>query len=134
MDPFGAPRASGGLCATTRDLARLGQLVLDDGRASGKVVVPQSWIRDIFEGGSHEQWRQGSFAADLPDDWYRSLWYKHGADVDSVGGFGIFGQAVYIHPASRVVIAKHSSQPSALDFELDALQQAAFEAIAAALA
>jgi hypothetical protein len=133
VDGFGAPRTSGGLCTTTRDLARLGQLVLDGGEAGGRQVVPADWIRDIYDGGDRETWKGGSFARDMPDVWYRSKWYKHGAGSDAISGFGIYGQALFVHPSSRTVIAKHSSQPRPLDFALDAMQTAAFLAIAAEL-
>ena len=34
VDRLGAPRCAGGFCATTRDLARLGQLIADGGRST----------------------------------------------------------------------------------------------------
>ena len=123
VDGLGAPRAAGGLCATTRDLARIGQLLLDDGRAMGNQVVPADWIRDIFENGDREAWKGGSFAEDMPDAWYRSKWYKHGEDAFAVSGLGIYGQSVFIHPASRTVIAKHASQITPLDFDIETMQQ-----------
>ena len=103
------------------------------GEAGGRTVVPADWIRDIVEGGDPETWTGGSFDRDMPDTWYRSKWYKHGADVHALGGFGIYGQAIYVHPVSRTVIAKCSSQPRALDWGLEAMQRAAFLAIASEL-
>ena len=133
VDGFGAPRSSGGLCATTRDLARIGQLVLDGGRAGDAQVVPADWIDDLYTGGDRDAWKGGSFEDGLPDTWYRSYWYKQGADVRAINASGIYGQALYVHPESRTVIAKHGSQPKPLDFALEALQIAAFDAIAGAL-
>ena len=69
-----------------------------------------------------ERWH---FAADLPGDWY-------GAQASSIGRLGIYGQALCVHPASRIVIARHPPQATPLDFELDAMQLAALAAIAAA--
>ena len=67
VDGFGAARAAGGLCTTTRDLARIGQLLLDEGQAFGYQVVPAGWISDIYQGGDRAAWAGGSFAGDMPD-------------------------------------------------------------------
>ena len=40
----GEPAAASGLRMTPRDLARLGQLVLDEGSVNGRQIVPASWI------------------------------------------------------------------------------------------
>jgi CubicO group peptidase (beta-lactamase class C family) len=40
----GTAMTGGGLLLTTRDLARLGQLCLDGGRAGGRQVVPEAWM------------------------------------------------------------------------------------------
>lgn len=133
VDPFGAARAAGGLCTTTRDLARVGQMVLQGGEANGRQVVPGWWIRDIIEEGDRDAWAAGNFAEDMPNAFYRSKWYKHGADIDAVSGLGIYGQSLYIHRPSGTVIAKHSSQTTPLDFDLDGMQMAAFAAIASEL-
>jgi CubicO group peptidase (beta-lactamase class C family) len=44
----GEPIAASGLRMTPRDLARLGQLVLDNGMADGCQVVPAEWLAECF--------------------------------------------------------------------------------------
>ena len=39
----------GGISAIARDLARFGQLLLDDGRVDGREVVPAAWLDDALE-------------------------------------------------------------------------------------
>lgn len=134
VDGFGAPRGSGGLCTTVRDLARLGELVLNGGALGAKQIVPEQWIAEFCAGGDSAAWAAGSFADGLPETTYRSGWYRYGSEDWAVGGFGIYGQALYIHPASRTVFAKLSSYPVPLDFERENMQRAAFRAIARALA
>ena len=49
LDRLGAPQTDGGLCVTTRDLARFGQLHLQNGVMQGRHIIPESWIRDFRE-------------------------------------------------------------------------------------
>ncbi|MGH6679280.1 MAG: serine hydrolase domain-containing protein, partial [Bradyrhizobium sp.] len=51
VDRLGAPRCAGGVCATVIDLARVGQLIVQDGRRDGKAVIPAAWIDEITEHG-----------------------------------------------------------------------------------
>jgi CubicO group peptidase (beta-lactamase class C family) len=44
----GEPIAASGLRMTPRDLARIGQLVLDNGMAGGRQVVPSEWLAECF--------------------------------------------------------------------------------------
>jgi CubicO group peptidase (beta-lactamase class C family) len=44
----GEPIAASGLCMTPRDLARIGQLVHDNGMAGGRQVVPAAWLSECF--------------------------------------------------------------------------------------
>jgi len=43
----GEVMSGGGLRLTTRDLCKLGQLILDEGQYKGKQVVPKAWIKDM---------------------------------------------------------------------------------------
>ncbi|KAF2169123.1 hypothetical protein M409DRAFT_64897 [Zasmidium cellare ATCC 36951] len=46
IDESGNTRAASGLCATLRDIARVGQLVADGGRG----IVSREWLRDMTKG------------------------------------------------------------------------------------
>jgi hypothetical protein len=56
VDRLGAPRCAGGICATARDLARLGQVVADGGACEGTQIISAAWIDDIAQNGSADAW------------------------------------------------------------------------------
>lgn len=114
VDRVGAARAAGGICMTTRDLARLGQMVLDGGRAGdGEQVVPEAWIEDMRENGDRQAWVDGNFADMFADGRYRSCWYDVGDGRGSMAAVGIHGQWLWIDPQSRIVLARTGSRPEA---------------------
>lgn len=117
VDRFGAPRCAGGFCASTRDLARLGQLILQGGRRDEEQIIPEWWIDDILNNGDADAWDQGDFACYFPGKvmHYRSKWYVMRGSEPVVFGVGVFGQNVFIDRANEIVIAKFSSQPLPVD-------------------
>jgi CubicO group peptidase (beta-lactamase class C family) len=127
VDRLGAPRVAGGLCATARDLALVGQLLVEGGARDGKRIVPADWIEDIARDGDPAAWDAGNFAPFFPGTamHYRSQWYvEHGGSGDDTGqgpmlfGVGVHGQNLFVDAAAGLVIAKFSSQPEALDAAL----------------
>ena len=136
-DPLGSAIHDGGVSAAARDLARFGQMLIDDGMAQGYPVVPASWlaatrapepgVREAFAVTDHE------FA--LPGGWYRNqFWVIPGPGGPVLVCLGIHGQLVYADRATRTVVAKLSSWPDAQNtaYLLDTLRACA--ALAAQLA
>jgi CubicO group peptidase (beta-lactamase class C family) len=113
-DGKGAPRCTGGFCATLRDFARLGQLVLMKGRRDSDSIVPEDWIDDIATNGDTEAWRAGqwrdSFASISMNMAYRSGWYVINDEPQILFAMGIHGQNLFVDAANGLVIAKVSSQ------------------------
>ena len=108
VDRLGAPRCAGGMCVTARDLARVGQWMIER---------PSAWIEDIEKNGDRAAWDKGSFVPYFPGlpMHYRSQWYVlHGA-APLTFGLGIHGQNLFIDRKSELVIAKVSSQAMPLD-------------------
>lgn len=131
VDRFGAPRAAGGMSATVRDLARVGQMILQDGSRDGRQVVPGAWIEDLYDGGDAAAWQAGDFAPFFPglDMHYRSKWYLLRGAAPILFGIGIHGQNLYIDRRHDVVIAKMSSRGLPLDTDKELLALAAAQTI-----
>jgi CubicO group peptidase (beta-lactamase class C family) len=137
VDAKGAARCTGGLCATVRDLARVGWMVLQQGRAAdGRAVVPAAWIEDMWQGGDAEAWRQGEFATSFAGMAmrYRSGWYVVDDAPGMLFAMGIHGQNLFVDPRSELVIAKLSSQNQPIDAMATARTLRAVGAIRRALA
>ncbi|MSO22271.1 MAG: class C beta-lactamase-related serine hydrolase [Acidobacteria bacterium] len=117
VDRLGAPRCAGGFCATIRDLARVGQLIVQGGRCGSTQIVPNSWIDDITTHGDRDAWGAGNFAAYFPGlpIHYRSKWYVLQGQAPLLFGFGIHGQNLFVDRQNQIVVAKVSSQALPLD-------------------
>jgi CubicO group peptidase (beta-lactamase class C family) len=133
VDRVGAVRAAGGMCVTARDLARLGELVLNGGNRDGVQIIPAEWVADMRANGNRDAWVRGNFAASFPMGRYRSCWYQFGTERDHFAGEGIHGQRLLIDPVSRVVIAKFSTVPLPSDDVATMLDFAMLSQIAARL-
>jgi CubicO group peptidase (beta-lactamase class C family) len=97
--PEGLEVGGSGLSATLRDYARFGLFMLHGGRAGGRAVLPEGWIdaattATVIDGETVE---------------YGYMWWP--LNDGAYAAIGIFGQFVYVHPASGTVIAMWSAQP-----------------------
>ena len=129
VDSTGTPFAGGGLNAGLRDMARVGQLLLDDGVINGERLVPEAAISSIRGGGDKAAFEKAGYA-NLPGWSYRGMWWvshnAHGAYMAR----GVHGQSIYVDPAARMVIARFSSHPTAGNAANDPTTLPAFEAVA----
>lgn len=128
VDRFGVAWAVGGLCATLRDMGRLG-LTMCDPRLT--VVLPQAFLDDTFHAAEPAVWARGQSKDCVPSGRCRNSWYltPSGAAL----AIGIHGHWLYIDPARQVVLVKQASQPLASEPATDQATMAAFGAIAKAL-
>jgi CubicO group peptidase (beta-lactamase class C family) len=130
VDRLGAPRSAGGVCSTVADLARVGQLIAQNGRRGAAQIIPQGWIDDIVHNGDSDAWTSGDLVGYFPKRMhYRGKWYVlHGPDP-LMFAFGIHGQYLFVDPRNEIVIAKVSSQPVPLDAKQIMLTFTGVEAI-----
>jgi CubicO group peptidase (beta-lactamase class C family) len=135
-DPLGSAIPDGGISATARDLARFGQMLIDDGMAQGRAVVPAAWLEDIRspEPGVREAFAVTDNEPVLPGGWYRTqFWVIPGPGGPVLVCLGIHGQLIYADRAARTVVVKLSTWPDAQNtgYLVDTLRACA--AVAASL-
>lgn len=113
-DPWGRAVVGGGFSGSLRDMARIGRLVLGEGRVDGQDILPAAVIRSIARGSDP------AYFAAVPEfsDWapgasYRSQWYLFNDGAPEFMACGIHGQYIYVNPANCVVVVKQSSLPAA---------------------
>jgi CubicO group peptidase (beta-lactamase class C family) len=100
-DGNGVAFVLGGLNLTTRDYARFGQMIAQDGMWQGKQIVPADWIAASTaptantapgETGYGYQW-----------------WIHNGATMGQFMARGIYGQYIYIDQPRNVVIVTNAA-------------------------
>ena len=120
-DGLGTAVHDGGLCATARDVARFGQMLLDgglvpDGTGGTRRVVPPQWLRRAWAVDSDTR---AAFAASpaewaFPGGWYRhQFWFRPGDYGDVLLGLGIHGQMLHVSRRTNTVCVKFSTWPEA---------------------
>ena len=137
LDHSGFALVEGGICATLRDVARFGQLCLDDGQVLGEQIVPAEWVARVrvHDAELIDAYRASEEAMpELPDAFYHDKWWIYDGPRGIYAALGMNGQTIVIHRPSRIVIAKFSTYPDALDADLFALDQAALVALCEHLA
>lgn len=117
VDRLGAPRVAGGMSMTTRDLARIGKLMADDGAG----IIPKAWIEDIETNGDPDAWDNGNFTEYFPGMamHYRSKWYVIRGEAPILFCLGIHGQNLFVDRKAKLVLARHASGPEPLDITSD---------------
>ncbi len=129
VDAMGTPFAGGGLSAGLRDLARVGQLVLDDGVIHGQRLVPSAAIQSIRKGGDKAAFAKAGYA-NLKGWSYRGMWWVSHNEHGALMARGVHGQSIYVDPAARMVIARFASHPVAGNTANDPTTLPAFQAVA----
>lgn len=122
VDSAGFGFANGGVSCTARDLARVGRLMLDGGKGPAGRVVSEGWARSILAGGDHEAMADSSFTAIHPHGSYTRQWWCTGNERGNVTGIGIYGQYLWLDPATDTVIVKMSTWPEPDSEHLHGLQ------------
>jgi CubicO group peptidase (beta-lactamase class C family) len=100
----GHERTSGFFNASLRDWARLGRLLANDGRVGERQVVPREYLLDATDRERQPSAFQPGRAT--PYFGYGLQFWLHPAHERSFALQGVHGQAVYVQPASGIVMVQ----------------------------
>ncbi len=129
VDSIGTPFAGGGFNATLRDMARLGQLMLNEGKWNDDQIIPAEAIAHIREGGDKAAFAKAGY--DLLPGWsYRSMWWVSHDDHGTYAARGVHGQTIWVDPAAEMVIVRFASNPVAGNAASDPTSLPAYRAVA----
>lgn len=101
----------GGMRAAAIDIAKVGQVILDNGYFDHRQVIAKKVVRDIKKGGDPKLFAEGG-AVLIPHrlESYQDEFWHTGNKNHAFYARGVFGQWLYIDPTTKVVIVKLSSQ------------------------
>ncbi len=98
-DPNGTNTAGWGLSLTTMDMAKLGQLYLNEGYGNGRQIISGKWIAESTQVQS--VWKARRLK-------YGYLWWVIDDAGHSYAALGDGGNAIYVNPKDRIVVAVSS--------------------------
>ena len=103
-----------GYSATMRDFARVGSMMLNNGRINGKQIVSPEWVKMATQPFMEEDSEFGG---------YGYQWWTM-PNTTAYSAIGLQGQFIYIDPETRTVIVKLSYFPQS---EMDMAEQETLE-------
>jgi CubicO group peptidase (beta-lactamase class C family) len=129
VDAIGTPFAGGGYNLGLRDMARFGQLFLNDGKVGEEQIISKSAIDDIKKGGNKKAFAKANYS--LLKGWsYRNMWWVTNNENGAFCARGVHGQLIYIDPKADMVIARFASSPVAANSANDPYSLPAYDAVA----
>ena len=120
VDPAGHERGGCCMSITLRDYGRLGQFMLEGGKAGGRQILPTGWVAEA----TTPQITNGA-----PAPGYGYFWWM--SPGGAYNAYGIFGQSITVYPKDRLVIVFNSAWPRATGRDLGDARLAMIEAIRA---
>lgn len=94
VDPQGINTASWGLFLTSADMAKIGQLYLNDGMWDGKQIVSTGWIAESTR--EHSRWGELS---------YGYLWWIIDDKEHIYAALGDGGNVIYVNTKKKMVVS-----------------------------
>ena len=130
VDRLGTGFGGGGLMATVRDIARIGEMMWLGGHWNGKQIVPAAVVERIFAGGDPAAFVACQYTGNLDGNYGSQWWHRAGGQLMAMG---VHGQGIYVDRAAGVVIARLGSHPVASNRGNAAVTTPAYDAVVAAL-
>ena len=96
-DPKDTVTAGWGLCLSAKDMAKLGELVLNDGNYEGKRIISEEYLKDMLTPHLKLGERFGNMN-------YGYLWYKPYDDREVYAAIGDAGNIIYVNKEQNITV------------------------------
>ena len=96
-DPQGAVTAGWGICLSARDMAKLGQIVLNNGTYEGTRILSEDWVREMTSNHLELGERFGYMQ-------YGYLWYRPLKDDNVFAALGDNGNVIYVNREKNLTV------------------------------
>ncbi|WP_434362941.1 beta-lactamase family protein [Parasalinivibrio latis] len=125
--------ATGGINISTRDAAKFGQLMANQGTFNGKQIFSEDVFNQITTGEAGK-FADSKYGKRIPGGAYSSYFWLLNDDDGAFMGKGMYSQYVYVNPTENIVIVRFASPqlPSQAAYDIDMIS--AFKAISEHLA
>lgn len=109
LDSEGMEMAFGGMNATARDYAKIGELFRQDGQFNGQQIVPAEWVSaSVTPDAPHLMPGKDNPASDFELGYGYQWWVPEG-DEGEYSAIGVYNQFVFVNPTRDTVIVKLSA-------------------------
>jgi CubicO group peptidase (beta-lactamase class C family) len=108
IDSEGMEMAFGGLNATARDYAKLGELYRLGGSWNGTQIVPEEWVRASVTPDAPHLTPEAKSDDPFPVG-YGYQWWIPASTEGEYSAIGVYNQFIYVNPARDLVIVKLSA-------------------------
>ncbi|MEM1436336.1 MAG: serine hydrolase [Pseudomonadota bacterium] len=107
-DDTGVELGLGGLCASARDLAKLGELYRLNGIWHGRRLLSADWVRAATRANAPHL-RRGKRDESSYSMGYGYQWWLPEGDPQDYSAIGIYNQFIYVNPEAGLVVVKLSA-------------------------
>ena len=129
VDALGIAFSGGGLNAGLRDMARLGELIRNQGKWHGQQIIPTQALKSIAQEGSREAFARSPYI-NMKGWSYRAMWWHTGNEHGAFAARGVHGQTIYIDPKAEMVLVRFASYPVAANGANDPTSLPAYHEVA----
>lgn len=114
-DPQGLGTPSYGLCLSAADMAKLGQLCLQNGTWNGQKIISSEWLKEML---SPRRIESGTFSGMS----YGYLWWIVHPERNISAAIGDSGNVIYVDPNEKVVAAASAYFKPAVHDRIDFIE------------
>lgn len=115
-DPQGIGAAGYGLCFSAKDMAKMGQLCLNQGVVHGKQIISANWLKEMVQ----PNFRGGK---EFRNMLYGYLWWIIDKKEQIYAAIGNSGNVIYVNTSKNLVVAITSYFKPTIFDRIDLIQQ-----------